>query len=59
MGTPVRILEGTTGTFKWDNLRQVFFRDHIQQAGFGETNRGSCSTPSEHPWRANTISGSP
>lgn len=40
VGTPVRILEGTTGTFKWDNLRQVCFRDRIQQAGFGESNRG-------------------
>ena len=40
LGTPVWILEGTTGTFRWDSLRQVCFRDHVQRAGFGETNRG-------------------
>lgn len=45
VGTPVGSLEEITSTFKWGDLSQICYRDHIHQAGFGETNEGGEPKP--------------
>lgn len=50
--TPVRSME-ESGIFKWGDLSRICYRDHIQWAGFGETNWASTHGEPlsfESPW---------